>query len=371
MNATTVAVDLAKDVIEVAVADGGGRIVDRQRLGRSAFSRMLATYPKCRIVMEACGGAHYWSRLAQASGHQVRLLPAQYVRPYRRRNKTDRADCAALLEAAKNSEILPVAVKTVDQQVIQGLHRIRSQWMATRTARINGARGLLRELGIVMPKGALTALKRIPEALWDDSVPPMLRQALRELLAEIRQLDERIQMAEQQLAELTRHDPAIQRLQQISGIGLLSSTALSASAGDAKNFRSGRHLASWLGLTPKEHSSGNTRKLGRVSKRGDTYVRMLLTHGARAVLARAKQLQALKRDPSIHSSAGRSRWSSDGATTRPPARWPTSSPESPGQRGSTNGTLIRITRCNPPDRNAATQPSTISAVAREQRLIMA
>jgi transposase len=292
MECTTVAVDLAKDVIESAVANQQGRIVKRHRLGRRDFSQFLATHPACSIVMEACGSAHYWARTAKACGHGVRLLPAQYVRPYCRRNKTDRADCSAILEASKNSEILPVAVKTVDQQVIQGLHRLRSQWQATRTARINAARGLLRELGIVIPKGATTALKRIPETLADDAVPPVLRDALHELLAEIRQLESRIDGIEQQLETLSRNDPAITRLRQVSGIGLMTATALSASAVDAKHFRSGRHLASWLGLTPREHSSGNTRHLGGVSKRGDVYVRMLLTHGARSVLARARQLQA-------------------------------------------------------------------------------
>jgi len=292
MECTTVAVDLAKDVIEVAVAGPGGRITERHRLGRRDFSQFLATRPRCSMVMEACGGAHHWARTAKTCGHDVRLIPAQYVRPYCRRNKTDRADCSAILEASKNHEILSVAVKSVDQQVIQGLHRLRSQWQATRTARINAARGLLRELGIVIPKGAVTALKRIPDALADEAVPPILRDGVHEVLAEIHQLEERIAGIERQLECLSRNDPAITRLRQVSGIGLLTATALSASAVDATHFRSGRHLASWLGLTPREHSSGNTRHLGGVSKRGDVYVRMLLTHGARSVLARARQLQA-------------------------------------------------------------------------------
>lgn len=290
MNTTTVAVDLAKDVFEIAVANGLGRTVERQRLSRAGFAKFLVNQPASSVVMEACGSAHYWARAAQGHGHQVRLLPAQYVRPYRRRNKTDRADCAALLEAVKNPEIRPVAVKSVDQQVIQGLHRLRSGWMATRTARINAARGLLRELGISVPKGAATALKRMPEVIDDEAVPPGLKLALQALLVEIRELEARIGGIEKQLAALTRHDPAVQRLQQISGIGLLTSTALVASAGTARHFKSGRHFASWLGLTPREFSSGNTRRLGHLSKRGDVYVRMLLTHGARSVLLRAGQL---------------------------------------------------------------------------------
>ena len=307
MNATTVVADLAKDVIEIAAADAAGKVVERKRVSRAGFSKYLSNRPGCSVVMEACGGAHYWARAAIGMGHQVRLLPAQYVKAYRLRNKTDRADCNAILEASRNPQIQPVAVKTVDQQVIQALHRVRSGWQATRTARINAARGLLRELGIVIPLGATTALKRIPEALADETVPPMLRDAVHALLAEVRELEARIDGSERQLAELTRHDPAIRRLQKISGIGLLTSTALCASAVDAKNFKSGRHLAAWLGLTPKEHSSGSKRRLGSISKRGDVYVRMLLTHGARSALNRARTLQNIRPDSLTHLQ----RWALD------------------------------------------------------------
>ncbi|MDB5970213.1 MAG: family transposase [Hydrocarboniphaga sp.] len=289
MECTTVAVDLAKDVIEVAAADRSGNVGSRQRLSRAAFSRYLLKLPTCQIVMEACSGAHHWARLAMSHGHKVKLMPAQYVGAYRRRNKTDRADCMAILEAAKNNEILPVPVKRPDQQALQALHRLRSQWMATRTARINTLRGLLRELGVVIPMGAATAIKQFPEAIDHQNVPPFLRPGLQSMLEEIRQLEHRTVQAERDLAAMTRHDPAVQILQKVSGIGLLTSTALVASAGDARHFRSGRYFASWLGLTPREHSSGNTRRLGGISKRGDSYVRMLLIHGARSVMLRAKQ----------------------------------------------------------------------------------
>ncbi len=283
MDTTTVAVDLAKDVFEVAIACEGA--IARRRLSRAAFARFIALQPHSLFVMEACGSAHHWARLAKAQGHEVRLLPAQYVRPYRRRNKTDQADCAALLEALRNREILPVPVKTPDQQVIQSLHRIRSGWMSARTARINALRGLLREFGLVLPMGT-AAMKRIPELI--EAVPASLQPALSELLTEIRELEQRADTIERELAQLGRQLPAVQRLQGISGIGTLTATALVASAGDARHFRSARHFASWLGLTPREHSSGSTRRLGRLSKRGDVYVRMLLTHGARSFLQRAR-----------------------------------------------------------------------------------
>lgn len=291
MYSTTVAVDLAKDVIEVAVAGDEGRVERRDRLGREGFSRFLALQPASRIVMESCGGAHFWARKAQADGHAVMILPAQYVKPYRRRNKTDRADCLALLEAVKNPEIKPVAVKSQLQQAVQGLHRLRSRWMATKTARINTLRGLLHEFGITMPKGAVTALKQLPLSIDRPEVPDALRPMLQEVFAEIHELVRRIVEVERQLERLTKNDPAVQAVRQVSGIGLLTSTALVASAVDARNFKNGRHLASWIGLTPREYSSGNMRRIGAMSKRGDVYLRMLFIHGARSAMLVAGRAQ--------------------------------------------------------------------------------
>lgn len=291
MESTLIAVDTAKLVFELAEADAGGRVQRRLRLNRQQFSEYLATRPQASFVLEACGGAHHWARRMQQIGHRVRLLPVPYVCAYRRRNKTDRADCLAMLEAARNPEILPVPVKSVTHQAIQGLHRCRSAWMETRTARINTLRGLLREFGVVLPVGAAAALKRLPETLGDDAIPAILRPSLQTLLDEIADLQQRIEATERQLEAISREHPVIRQLQDISGIGLLTSTALYASANDARHFRSGRHLASWLGLTPREYSSGSVRRLGGISKRGDRYVRMLLTHGARAVLQRAEQLR--------------------------------------------------------------------------------
>lgn len=291
MESTLIAVDTAKSVFEVAESDAKGRSSRRLRLNREQFSQYLARRASAEFVLEACGGSHYWARVIERCGHRVRLLPVPYVCAYRRRNKTDRADCLALLEAAKNPEIVPVAVKSPEHQAIQGLHRCRSAWMETRTARINTLRGLLREFGIVLPVGAATAVKQFPEALGHHDLPPMLRSTLQAMLDEIHDLEARIGAVEDQLRAISRQNAVIENLQRISGIGLLSSTALYASAVDAHHFRSGRHLASWLGLTPREHSSGSIRKLGGISKRGDRYVRTLFTHGARAVLLRAGQMQ--------------------------------------------------------------------------------
>jgi transposase len=284
----TIAVDVAKDVFEVAAADGRGRIVERARLSRAKFLRFFDNRPACTVVMEACGSAQHWARTLTGLGFSPRLLPPQYVRPYRRRNKTDRSDCEALLAAAGNPEIRAVSVKTIEQQTIQQLHRVRSQWLRTRTARINGLRGMLRELGIAIPKGAIAA-KRQAAALCE-ALPAALQSTVGLLLAEIRELELRMRGIERELARFAAEQPDIAKLQEVPGIGLLTATALWAAVADPRLFRNGRHLASWIGLTPREWSSGTKRTLGRISKRGDVYIRMLLTHGARSVLNRAKLL---------------------------------------------------------------------------------
>ena len=296
---TTVAVDLAKTVFELAVADDQGRILERRRLSREAFLQFFANRPPCRIVMEACGSAHYWARTFQRQGHTVKLLPPQYVRPYVRRNKTDRADAAALLEADRNSEILPVPVKSEEQQALQGLHRVRGGWMGARTARINSLRGLLREFGVFLPLGPQAAVQGARELLAeaDNPIPLALRPALEALLEEIRDLEARIDTLETQLQTQAKTVPNVPLLLTIPGIGLLIATALVAAVGDFTQFRNGRHLAAWLGLTPRESSSGLRRHLGSISKRGDPYLRMLLIHGARAVLSAAQRQASLARKP--------------------------------------------------------------------------
>lgn len=298
MNATTVAVDLAKTVFELAVANEQGRLVERKRLSREGFARFFANRPPCRIVMEACATAHHWARTFQAQGHAVKRLPPQHVRPSVRRNKTDRADAAALLEADRCGALLPVPVKTVEQQGLQGLHRVRSAWLATRTDRINTTRGLLREFGLDLPQGPAAVLTQVPTWLADEEspIPPALRTALTERIAEIRALDTRIAAIEQQLREQAKPRPEVQRLMAVPGIGPLIATALVAAVGRMEAFRNGRHLAAWLGLTPRESSSGQRRHLGGIRKRGDGYLRMLFIHGARsALLAATHQSRAGKK----------------------------------------------------------------------------
>jgi len=294
MNATAalpvVGIDLAKNVFELAVADRDWRVVERARLSRAQFERWFANRSVGQVVMEACGSAHHWGRWFEQHGIAARLLPARYVRAYVKRNKTDAADAAALLEAARASDIVPVRIKSVEQQALQALHRCRSLWMSTRTSRINALRGFCREFGITIAAGSRLGLEQIGRVLADPkaALPELLRPTLRELLEEIRLLETRIGQLERQLALLARQAPACTQLLTVPGIGLLTATALvAATGGTVQHFGDARHFASWFGLTPKEYSSGATRRIGRISKRGDRYLRMLLTHGARSVLRAA------------------------------------------------------------------------------------
>jgi transposase len=293
-NDTLIAVDLAKAVFEIGVSTRPGKITERQRLERAKFLAFFVNRPSAIVIMEACSSAHYWAREIERVGHKVVLLPPGQVRPYVLRNKTDRTDVRGMLEAYRNEDIKPVPIKTVEQQVLGSLHRLRSAWVAERTAKINTLRGLLRELGFVIPLGAE---KAVPQA-WlhiedaESGFPEALRHVFARLCEEIRTLDSSIRDAEQQLRALTRESPATQHLESVPGIGLLTATAFLAIVGDVHRFPSGRHVASFVGLTPREFSSGSTRRLGRISKRGDSYLRTLFVHGARATLWHAKKLEA-------------------------------------------------------------------------------
>ncbi len=289
-DVTTIAVDLAKDVFQVAYGDGQGQVLSRQRItSRRAFALQLGQWRDVVVVMESCATAHYWGRQCQQLGLRVRLLPAQHVGAYRRRNKTDAADAEALLEAHRNAQIKDVPVKNETQQLVLAVHSLREGWKAARTARINALRGHLLGFGQAIPLGADKAISQASACI--EKVPAALHALLHQLLDEISQLSRRMVDAERQIIDLNKQNAAATHLQQISGIGPLTASALTASAVDARYFKSGRQLAAWLGLTPREHSSGNSRHLGRISKRGDVYVRMLLVHGARSALSVALALR--------------------------------------------------------------------------------
>ena len=284
MPTIQIGVDLAKTVFEVAISDAPGVVTARRRLSRAAFPRFLAGQAPAEVLLEACGSAHHWGREAARCGHRVTLLHPADVARYRDGNKTDRADAKALLEASRNHALTPAPVKSVEQQAVLALHRIRQGYLRTRTARINALRGHLRELGHTIPVGARRVTLDARAALTDDTIPPFLHAALLALLEEIHALEHLAESIRTTLAQLVPHMPEARRLMTVPGIGVLTATAMVASVGDIRRFRSGRHFASWLGLTPREHSSGASRCLGSITRKGNSYLRMLLIHGARSAL---------------------------------------------------------------------------------------
>ena len=289
MEHTTIAVDLAKSVFQIAVSHRPGRVDEERRLSRDRFLMFFAQQPPATVIFEACGSAHHWARQLQPFGHTVRLLPAHDVRRYVRRNKTDRTDTKGILEAHRNEDIHPVPVKSVEDQAVASLHRLRSTWLATRTARLNTIRGLLREFGIFIPVGAHHVVPQVRTLLSEDaSIPTLLRSTLASACDEIAVLEANMRAVERQLAALAPAMADVVLLQTVPGVGLITATALVALITDIRRFPSGRHFASFLGLTPREDSSALRRRLGAISKQGEVYLRMLLTHGARSFLWHAK-----------------------------------------------------------------------------------
>lgn len=285
-----IAVDLAKSVYQVAESVRAGQVSQRKRLNREAFRRYIQDQAEpVEWLMEACGTAHYWRRFAQSQGYRVILLHARYVKPYRRRNKTDRNDCDAILEAARCADIHPVPVKTHEQQQLQQLHGLRETWKKSRTQRINLLRGIFREMGLEAPATTAAFLHAASELVERPEVVA-LRGQLQIVLAEINLYEQCMVECEQQLQRWHTDDAIVHKLDEVSGIGLLTASALKTVVGQPERFASGRQLSAWLGMTPREYSSGNRRRLGQISCLGNTYVRTLLIHGARAALLAAQRL---------------------------------------------------------------------------------
>jgi len=281
-----VGLDLAKKVFQVHGADARGKALVRQQLKRKDVAGYFAQLPPCLIGMEACSGAHHWARRFQAQGHTVKLMAPQYVKPFVQRHKTDARDAQAICEAANRESIPTVAVKTPDQQAVLALHRVRQSLMKARVAQINQIRGLLTEFGLVMPVGVRKLQAELPGILedGDNALPDMMRSLVQSLREHLQGLEQNIANIEQRLKQWHRGNDASQRLETLPGVGLLTATALVAEVGDAKHFARGRQFAAWVGLTPREHSSGGQSIRLGISKRGNRYLRTLLIHGARAVL---------------------------------------------------------------------------------------
>lgn len=285
-----IGVDIAKRVFQLHwIESETGEIVSLQ-LKREQFLEYFANLAPCLIGMEACGGSQHWARQLQTMGHQVRLLPGKQVKPFVGGNKSDVHDARAIWTAVQQPGIKPVAVKSEEQQAILALHRMRSQLVKFRTAQINGLRGLLTEYGEVMPRGKVGIKKDIAEALQrlSDRLPSMVIDTLREQWERISTLDKQVTDIERRLALWLKQDTASARIIEIPGVGLLTATAAVATMGDAKAFKSGREFAAWLGLVPRQSGTGGRIRLLGISKRGDTYMRTLLIHGARSALMHAK-----------------------------------------------------------------------------------
>ena len=295
---TTIGLDLAKTVFQVHGADGEGRAVLRKRLRRGQVLEFFASVPPCLVGMEACASAHYWARELRALGHEVRLIPPQYVKPFVKTNKNDAADAEAICEAMGRPTMRFAAVKSADQQSVLMLHRSRELLVRQRTMLINALRGHCGEFGMIAAQGArkVAALIEVIEDPDDDRLPPLARDALGSLVAQLRAAEAQIAALENELTAWHRSSEASLRLATIPGIGVITATALVATVGDATQFHSARQFAAWLGLVPRQRSSGGKDRLGRISKRGDGYLRRLLVHGARIVLFWSRRRKETRSD---------------------------------------------------------------------------
>jgi transposase len=291
MKLTTIGMDLAKNVFQVHGSDARGKPVLKKQLKRAQVLPFFANLTPSLIGMEACGSAHYWARKLQAMGHTVKLIAPQYVKPFVKRNKSDAADAEAICEAVTRPNMPTVPIKNASQQAILSVHRARQGFVKARTAQANQIRGLLAEFGIAIPQGISHIAKRVPEIIEDgeNDLPGSFRLLIQRLVDHLKVLDRQVGELELEIQIWHRENEACQKLAKIPGIGPMTASALVASIGDARNFKNGRQLAAWLGIVPKQHSTGGKPTLLGISKRGDTYLRTLLIHGARAVIRAAER----------------------------------------------------------------------------------
>jgi transposase len=294
----TLGIDLAKNVFALHGVDGAGKpVLVRPDVARSALVELVANLPPCLIGMEACSGAHHWARLFAQHGHTVRLMAPKFVAPYRlsgKRGKNDAADAQAICEAVTRPQMRFVPVKTVEQQGALMVHRVRQGFVQQRTATINRIRGLLAEVGIVLPLKANTVRQQAYEHL--ESLPGWANTVVADLLTEVERLDERIAQYDRHIHTIAGQSPQAQQLMALPGVGETTATALVSSIGNGHDFACGRTLSAWLGLVPGQYSSGGKARLGRITKAGDPYLRSLLVLGARAVLAAAMRKDNPKQD---------------------------------------------------------------------------
>ncbi len=281
---TRIGIDLAKHVVQLHGVDDRGHTVLRRRLSRAQVRPVFAQLRPCLVGIEACGSAHYWARELRALGHDVRLIAPQFVAPYRKNDKNDGNDAEAICEAVGRPHMRFVPIKDAAQQAVLTVHRARQLLVAERTALVNQTRGLLAEYGLIVAAGIGALRRALPALLEAPELPTLAREVFADLADRLRALDERIAAYDRRVEQLARQTEPAQRLMQVPGVGPVTATALVATVGHAHAFKNGRQLAAWLGLVPRQHSSGGRRRLGRITKRGNVYLRTLLIHGARAVM---------------------------------------------------------------------------------------
>lgn len=286
MNLTRIGLDLAKNVFQVHGVDRRETVIAKRKLSRKQVREFFEKLSPCLIGMEACASAHYWAREFSRMGHEVRLIPPQFVKPYVKSQKNDANDAEAICEAVGRPSMRFVAIKSVEQQDVQAIHRIRSELVRQRTAKANQIRGLLAEYGLIVPTGIGALRRALPEIQEDaeNGLSGLFRRLLTGLREDLESFDSRVAALDQEIEVAARGDAMAERLQSIPGIGPMGATALLAAVGDARQFARGRDMAAYFGLTPGQHSSGGKERLLGISKRGDSYLRTLLIHGARAVL---------------------------------------------------------------------------------------
>lgn len=290
MKMTTIGIDLAKEMFQIHGVDTHGKAVLRKPLRRSEMAKFFTHLEPCLIGMEACGSAHHWARQLGEFGHTVKLMAPQFVKPYVKSNKNDMADAEAICEAVARPNMRFVPMKNIEQQAILSVHRARQGFVKARTAQGNQMRGLLSEFGIVMPQGIHSIMKRMPDILEDaeNGLPGTMRRLLERLTENLKEMDRQVNELEKQIVLWHKESELSRKLEAIPGIGPITASAIVATVGSATEFKNGRQLAAWLGLVPKQHSSGGKQNLLGISKRGDTYLRTLLIHGARAVIRYAE-----------------------------------------------------------------------------------
>jgi len=289
MTIEILGVDIAKNVFQLHGVNRGGHVVLKRRVMRDQLIEVLAQIDRCTVVLEACTGAFYWARKFEALGHKVKLISPQYVKPFVRRQKNDGNDAEAICTAARQPHIPFVPKKTVEQQDIQALHRARQRMVNHRTAVVSQIRGLLLDRGFAIAKSITRARRAIPGILadQDNELTAMARNVIAELYDLFRDLDRRIASFDKKIEQVFRNSEACQRIAKIKGVGPKTATAVIAAVGDGSEFKNGRHLAAWVGLVPRQFSSGDRMVLMGVSKRGNQHLRSLLVHGARVVVRTA------------------------------------------------------------------------------------